>query len=180
MPAKFVAQTLNFHNELPSKLRRLKSLITAKGLDTLTSKSVFVELDQESRKENDFFDKYLRKRRQRFESESSSSADPTNQPISGSIDIDVENEAELETKVEAGTKAEAAGQSLIETCILSEFRMCNISKKLSKHQYRELYSLVHRSTRFILNGRAKKKTEVSLNQVADIVSNVMALLLSKS
>ncbi|VEU21612.1 DEKNAAC102366 [Brettanomyces naardenensis] len=148
---------LSFRNSVAVELNKVRNLMLAQKLelgDPESQKTLFLELDEQEKKEDNFFDTYLRKR-------SLSRQKSFQKPTTASND---------------GTDPQEVFVGLLDKCILSEFRMRSVGKKISKSEYKELYGLISRSTKFILRDKLRKNEVPAVDEMADIVSELCNVL----
>ncbi|ODV87345.1 hypothetical protein CANARDRAFT_5888 [[Candida] arabinofermentans NRRL YB-2248] len=157
---------LNFSNELNLKFITLSRLWKQQKLKAHPDKTIFVDIDTQIKKGNDFFDSYLKKRSSSATVSSASGIRPIGSSvIAPQACSSTSNDHQFIDKF----------NKLIEKYILNEYRLRSIYSRLPKHDYRELYSLIFKSTKFMLRS-SQKSGEMPdpsiLNNVLDRLFNL--------
>lgn len=147
---------LNFTSKLALKL---ESVMKALGQcsDVKADRPIFLEFDEESKKENEFFDKYLRKR---------------SLQRGGGSKKDGKSLTSL-----LGARQKFA--DLLERCILSEFQMRSIQRKLTQSEIHELKSLISQSIKFIFRRELRLGKLPKPDKVEDLVTELFQTLMGK-
>ncbi|GME70368.1 unnamed protein product [Ambrosiozyma monospora] len=181
---------LDFNNEINAKLTRIHNLWMNQKLQAGDPNNNFlIELRYEKKKQDLFFRNYLKKREAHSSISTSSTTSATvtgitstsgtsfknSTPLRGVPSLSRQN-SQMDHVLSHNCSVETYNK-LLENFILSEFRIRSVYSKLAKDEYKELYSIILKSAKFILRYPIKQSQVPNVEKINTIIMNLFDMFL---